>query len=62
MTTVSWKTTVSGLVSAAGAFVMFSGTAPFNIHYPSLVTALAAFMIAGGLAGLGITAKDNVQK
>lgn len=55
----NWKTTVSGLVSAAGAFIAFSALPPFNIHYPAIVSALAAFMIAGGLAAFGVNAKDN---
>ena len=56
---MNWKTTVSGLVASAGAFVAFSAGPPFNVHYPAVVTALAAFLLAGGLASLGINGKDN---
>jgi len=59
---VNWKTTVSGLVTAAGAFVIFSSMAPYNLHYPPAVMALAGFMSVGGLASLGITGKDASNK
>jgi hypothetical protein len=53
----SWATSVSGLVSAAGAFILFSSAPPFSIHYPVAISALAGFMAIGGLANLGIQSK-----
>ena len=55
----SWKTTVSAAVSAAGMFIIFASAAPYNVHFPVWISALAAFMALGGLAGLGINAKDS---
>jgi len=48
-----WKTTLFGLVSAFFAFVLFSPQ-----YFPSWLHDLSAFAVVGGLAGLGITAKD----
>jgi hypothetical protein len=55
----SWKSTVSALVSAAGMFVIFASAPPYNVHFPISISALAGFMALGGLAGLGIVAKDS---
>jgi hypothetical protein len=55
----SWKSTVSGAVSAAGMFIIFASGAPYNVHFPVWLSALAAFMALGGLASLGINAKDS---
>jgi len=55
----SWKSTVSALVSAAGMFVIFASAPPYNVHFPIWISALAGFMALGGLAGLGIVAKDS---
>lgn len=55
----SWKTTVSAGISAAAAFVLFAGQPPISIHFPVWLTAIAAFLMAGGLAALGINAKDS---
>ncbi len=49
----SWKTTIFGILSALFAFVLFSPD-----HFPDWVVDLAKFAVVGGLAGLGITAKD----
>jgi hypothetical protein len=56
LTSGSWKTTVLGLISAAATFIvanpdMFS-------KWPWLRT-VAVFVMTGGLAGLGLTAKDS---
>ena len=48
-----WKTTIFGLVSAAFCFILFSPQ-----YFPAWLHDLSAFVLAGGLAGLGITAKD----
>ena len=54
----SWRTTVSGIVTAASAFVLF-GAQSFHIAFPQWVLALATFTTMGGLAGLGFAAKDS---
>lgn len=55
----SWKTTVSALVSCAGQFVLFASAPPYSIHFPMWISAVAAFAGIGGLAALGLNAKDN---
>jgi len=40
-------------------FVIFASAAPYNVHFPVWISALAAFMAVGGLASLGINAKDS---
>jgi len=47
-----WKTTVFGIISALAAFVAFAPD-----YFPPLAVDIAKFVLAGGLAGLGITAK-----
>ena len=54
----SWKTTVSAIVSAAGAFVLFANQS-FHIIFPQIVLALASFIMLGGLVSLGVNGKDN---
>jgi hypothetical protein len=49
----SWKTTVLGIASAFCAFVLFSPQ-----YFPPVVLDVAKFVLAGGLAGLGIAAAD----
>ena len=55
----SWKTTVSGLISAAGMFVLFASAPPYSVHFPVWVSALAGFLAVGGMASLGINGKDS---
>lgn len=52
----NWKTTLSGLVSAAAAFVALSPQ--LFIRWPWAVE-LAKFISVGGLASLGLAAKDK---
>ena len=52
----NWKTTVSAVVAALFAFVLFSPE--YFAHWPWLIS-LAKFGCAGGLAGLGLAAKDS---
>lgn len=52
----NWKTTISGLVSAAAAFVEFS---PSTFAKWPWIAALAKWIMIGGLAGVGFTAKDS---
>ena len=40
----SWRSTVSGAVSTAGMFIIFASGAPYNVHFPVWLSALAAFM------------------
>lgn len=49
------KTTVSGLVAAGAAFIV-ANPAMF-VKYPVVVT-VAGFVMAGGLAGIGIFGRD----
>lgn len=51
----SWKSTVIGILSAAFAFILF--TPETFLAFPWLIS-LAKFVLVGGLAGLGIVAKD----
>lgn len=55
--TKSWMTTTSACISAAASFILF---AQFGGYYtfPKLVFAFAMFCSIGGMAFLGITAKD----
>jgi hypothetical protein len=40
-------------------FIIFASAAPYNVHFPVTISALAAFMALGGLASLGINTKDS---
>lgn len=64
---MNWKaalkdfwTTASGVIGAAGGFVLFTSVpgAPIAIHWPQWAVGLALFASVGGLAGLGITARS----
>jgi NAD/NADP transhydrogenase alpha subunit len=55
----NWKTSLSGLIAAAGAFVLFAAAPPYSVHFPTWITAAAGFIAAGGLAAMGLAAKDN---
>ncbi len=51
------KTTIAAVISAGASFVLFA--VPLHlITVPNWVTAVALFAQVGGLAGLGIVAKD----
>jgi hypothetical protein len=50
-----WRTTVPGLISSFFGFVAFSAG---SLHWPAWVVALSAFVSAGGLAWLGISARS----
>jgi hypothetical protein len=52
----NWKTTACGLVAAAAGFVVFS---PDLFRHWPWVLALAKYVMVGGLAGVGIVAKDS---
>lgn len=52
----SWKTTACGLVAAAASFAI-ANPALF-VKWPWVVT-VAGFVVTGGLAGVGIFAKDS---
>jgi len=48
-----WKTSISGILSAFFAFVLFSPG-----YFPGWLRDLSVFALAGGLAALGVSAKD----
>ena len=52
----SWKTTVSAIVTVAAGFVLFSPD--LFSDWPWLIE-LAKYVTLGGLAALGIAAKDS---
>lgn len=54
--TGSWKTTLCGLVSAAASFVALN---PIMFQRWPWVPTVAGFVASGGLAVLGIAAKDG---
>ncbi len=51
----NWRTTGCGLVSAGALFVSMNP----GLGFPPPVLAGASFVLAGGLAALGICAKDS---
>lgn len=51
-----WKTSLSGFVTASAGFVAFSPE--LFIHWPWIV-ALAKYTMVGGLAALGVAARDQ---
>lgn len=53
---VNWKSTMFGLITAAAGFVVFS---PDTFHNYPVVLSLAKYIMVGGLAGIGIVAKDK---
>jgi len=55
----SWRSTLSACVSVAGMFIIFASAPPYNLHFPVAISALAQFAFLGGLASLGINAKDS---
>ena len=52
----NWKTSLSGLVAAAAGFVMFS---PALFQRWPWVIELSKYVMAGGMAGVGLFAKDS---
>ncbi len=52
----SWKTTISGAVTSAAGFVLALSQA--GVVLPKWATVAAAFVMAGGVASLGIAGKD----
>jgi ATP/ADP translocase len=57
MSQSSWKTTISGIVSAFMSFILFSHVLRM-IEWPQWALAVAMFALAGGLLSFGISAKD----
>jgi len=58
LTSGSWKTTVTGILTAAAGFVTFS-PALFTGPKWAWVNELAKYVMIGGLAGMGLASKDN---
>ncbi len=56
LTAGSWKTTLLGLISAAAGFVAFS---PALFAKWPWVNEVAKYIMVGGMAGIGIAAKDS---
>jgi hypothetical protein len=55
--TTNWKTTLSGCItSAAGLVLAFNGA---GIAEPKWLVVTAGFVLAGGLASMGIAGKDH---
>jgi len=53
----SWKTTLSGAVtSGAGLVLALSGA---GVQIPHWLVVTAGFIMAGGFASMGLTAKDS---
>lgn len=53
----SWKTTAAGCLSAAASFVLFAHNSHYAV-FPGWMIGVATFAQVGGLASLGIAAKD----
>jgi hypothetical protein len=53
----NWKTTVSGIVSSAAGLVLALQAG--GVSEPKWLVVTAGFVLAGGLAGLGIAAQDG---
>jgi hypothetical protein len=51
------KTTISGILTAAASFVLFASQLNLMM-FPKWAIAVAMFAQVGGLASMGITAKD----
>ncbi len=52
----SWKSTLSGAVSSGAALVVLLSTQ--GVAVPHWLVVTAGFVLAGGLASMGIVAKD----
>ena len=53
----SWKTTASGIVSAAASFIMFLSSQ--GVYFPHWLVLTAGYILVGGLASLGIVGRDH---
>ena len=54
---MNWKTSTSGLVSSAAGLVLALNAG--GVAEPKWLIIVAGFVLAGGLAALGISGKDN---
>jgi hypothetical protein len=50
----NWKTTVTAIVTAVAGFVLFSPQ-----YFPPWAIDVAKYVMLGGLAAFGLTAKDS---
>ena len=55
----NWKTTLAGALASGAALIMFLGQPPYNVHIPAWLMGTAAFVLVGGIGGLGLAAKDS---
>lgn len=51
---MNWKTTVSSLITAVAGFVLFSPE-----FFSPLAISVSKYIMAGGLVGMGLAAKDH---
>lgn len=54
----NWKTSVAGIITAVAGFVLFS---PMLFAKWPWVSQVATYIMAGGFAALGLTAKDSTS-
>lgn len=54
----SYKTTIAGGVALVSGFIMFATQAPYNMHFPPWVMALAGFANVLGVGSGLILSKD----
>ena len=54
----NWKTTVSGVVSAAAGLVVYLHSGGYVVE-PGWLLGAANFVMIGGIASLGLAAKDG---
>lgn len=52
----NWKTTLLGLIAAGAGFVALHPQ--YTAHWP-VVSDIAGYIMAGGVAGIGFAAKDS---
>lgn len=52
----NWRSTLSGAVTSAAGLVLALGGA--DVHIPHWLSVTASFVLAGGLASMGIVGKD----
>ncbi len=52
----SWRTTLFGVISSLASLVV---AVPDVVNHNPAVVKAAAFILAGGLAGMGIVSRDN---
>lgn len=54
----NWKTTASGIVAAVAGFIAIH---PQYVAHAPIIGDIAGYIMAGGLAGIGLLAKDSTS-